>query len=143
MTDAHIDDMEEETGAKKTPVESKKAIDFYLNIARSLNEEDLKSPAVVKMLISDNEKYTKELSVLRNIEEKFHECDKSLSVALEKLKQKKSSEILSDFVYTIGGIIIAISSFDFSKPFEIQNWLFIVIGLILILGATISKWSKK
>jgi len=143
MSDAHADDMEEETGAENTPVESKKVIDFFPSIVRSLNEDDLKSPAVLKMLISENEKYNRELSRLQNIDIKFHECDKSLSVALEKVKQKTSSEIFSDFVYAVGGVILAISTFDFSKPFEIKNWLFILIGFVLILGAAISKWSKK
>ena len=85
----------------------------------------------------------KELEKLLKIREQFHECDKQLSVALEKVKIKKSSEIFSDFTYSIGGVLLAVSVIDFATGLKLNNWLFLAIGLVLILGAAISKWSKR
>ena len=143
MSDEQTDGTETEEGAKKFPVDPNKAIDFYPSIARTLSEDDLKSPAVVKMLISQNESNSKELSRLSEIRDKYYECDKKLSVALEKVKQKTSTEIFSDFTYSIGGVLLAISTLDFSNGVKLNNWIFLAIGLVLILGAALSKWSKK
>ena len=137
------DSSEEENGANKTLTENKKQVDFYPSVVHSLSEKDLKSPAVLKMLLSENKKHRNELDKLKDIEKKYHECDKDLAVVNEKLKKKTSSEILTDVVYTVGGLIIAISSLDFKAGISIHNGIFIIIGLVLIVGAPIAKWGKK
>ena len=134
--------MEEETGAKETPQENKKEIDFYPSMVQSLSEDDLKSPAVLKMVISQNKKYGQELKRLKEFETNFHKCDKDLAIANEKLKKKKSLEILTDVVYTIGGLLIALSTLDFQDGLSINHGIFIVIGIFLIAGSAIAKWSK-
>ena len=139
----HSEDMEEETGATEAPLRNKKDIDFFPLIVHSLSEEELKSPAVLKMVISENENKEKEIKHLKEIEEKFHECDKNLAINQEKLKLKTSLEIFTDLVYTIGGLILAISTTDFQSGFKIHNIIFIVIGLVLIIGTAIAKWSRK
>ena len=45
----HSEDMEEETGATEAPLRNKKDIDFFPLIVHSLSEEELKSPAVLKI----------------------------------------------------------------------------------------------
>ncbi|MBO4439250.1 MAG: hypothetical protein J5798_07860 [Spirochaetaceae bacterium] len=136
------DDMEEETGAREEPQENKKEIDFYPSIVQFLSEDDLKSPAVLKMVISQNKKYGQELERLKEFENNFYKCDKDLAVANEKLKKKKSLEIFTDIVYTIGGVLIALSTLDFTKDFSVNHGLFIVIGIVLIVGSAIAKWSR-
>lgn len=143
MEDERNDSDESEMGSKENEVVSKKPMDFFPKNALSLNEDDIKSPALVKMLISQNELNQKKIMELNDANEKYHSCDKSLAVAHEKLKQNTSREIFSDFVYVVGGIFVSISTVDFKQDFEIKNWIFILIGIVLILGSAISKWSKK
>lgn len=135
------DEMEDETGAEPTSIEYKK--NFYPDSLNKLTIKDLKSPAVLKMVISEKYKNEKEINQLKEFQSKYYKCDKELAVANERIKNKLSTEILSDFVYTVGGIVLAMSTFDFSKGLSINNWIFIVIGLVSILGSAISKWSKK
>ena len=137
------EDMEEETGANKASLENKKEIEFYPSMVNSLNEEELKSPALLKMIITKNKMFEKEIKRLEENEKNFYKCDKDLAIANEKLKQKTYLEIFTDVVYTIGGLIIAISTLDFKSAFAIHNGLFIIIGIILIFGAAIAKWGKK
>jgi len=131
-----------EKGAQEEPVVQNKQ-PFYPDSTRRITEDELKSPAAMKMLLAENERTYKELSKLKEIEDKYHKSDKDLAVAQEKIKQKTSQEILSDFNYSIGGALLALSSVDFKSGFKIENWIFIVIGLLFISGAIISKWRKK
>jgi hypothetical protein len=140
---SQADDMEDETGANEVPSENKKEINFYPLAVQALSDKDLKSPAVLKMVIFENKKYRQELKLLKEIEKNYYKSDKELAVATEKLKKKTSLEIFSDTVYTIAGLLIAISTLDFTKTFAIRNAFFIVIGFVLIIGTAIAKWSKK
>ncbi len=137
------DDSEEETGANEVTTENKKELNFYPRTVQSLSEKDLKSPAVLKMVLSENKELKREREKLKEIEKKFYESERNLAIVNEKLKKKTSSEIFTDVVYTVGGLIIAISTLDFNSRFTIHNGLFILIGLLLIVGAAIAQWGKK
>ena len=51
---SQADDMEDETGANEVPSENKKEINFYPLAVQALSDKDLKSPAVLKMVIIGN-----------------------------------------------------------------------------------------
>jgi hypothetical protein len=92
IEDSQIDADEE----KISPM---RKLGFIPSIARTLTEEDIKSPAFFKMVLSDNDKSEKEINELRQFKDKYYISDKKLAVAEEKLKRKTSIEIFADIIY--------------------------------------------
>jgi hypothetical protein len=132
-----------EIDSEEVKLQNTKKMEFIPSVARTLTEDDIKSPAFFKMLLSENEKNEKELSSLNNIKDKYYECKMNLAVAEEKIKMKTSVEILSDVIYSVGGILLAVSGFDLTKKIQVNNSIFIVIGMSLIIGTAVAKWWRN
>jgi hypothetical protein len=113
----------------------------YSKLKREITEEDLKHPAVQRILLSEIDKLEIENIELKKIRDKYYEVDKTKAVIEEKLQKVTSNEILFTFSLTIGSIIIGFAASDSNKLAD-YKWLFIVIGAILIIGGLISKFAR-
>lgn len=122
----------------------------YTNLKRGISEEDLNTPAVQKILLSELDKLESridEKDILLNqksidfleLKESYHLIDKEKAVLDEKFKTSTSQEVLYSFCIAAGSAIIG-----FSKVVWDQGYgaLFIVVGLFLITGGIISKAVK-
>ena len=124
----------------------------YSNIKREITEEDLKSPAVQRILLGEVDKLenrnlelenvlNNSISKYSNLQDNFHEIDKQKSILEEKLKTHKSQEILYSFCLTSGSILIGLAKLVWEKDADLGA-LFIGIGVLLIIGGIISKAVK-
>lgn len=122
----------------------------YSNIQRSISEEDLKSPALQRILLSEVDKlesktYNLETTLKESLSEynilrdKFHSVDKEKSILEEKLKTNKSQEVLYSFCLTSGSIIIGLAKTVWDKGL---GGIFLTLGLFLIIGGLITKIIK-
>lgn len=111
----------------------------YSNIRREITEDDLKSPAVQRILLSEVDKLQSQVSDLEIIQSKFHLADKKSAILEEKLKSTNSHEILYSVTITIGSVIIGLSPTIWDKKY---GWIAIAIGSFLIVGGIISKAIK-
>ncbi|MEY1638430.1 hypothetical protein [Tenuifilum osseticum] len=111
----------------------------FLNIKRDLNEEDLKSPAVQRLLLSENDKLEHQVHRLEIFEEKFHSLDKECAVLKEKVSQNTAFEIIFTTCIAIGSALCGISSLYWSQ----KGYILLLIGLGLTLGGILAKIVKK
>jgi len=138
-----MDEQQRDTEAGATPVKTEHYKNrLYSKILRELSEEDLKNPAISKMIIEENESLKIQIETAHRFETDYHEADKKLAIQLEKNKQKVSFEILHDFCIALGGIVATLTTLDLSKPVALNNWIFCAVGLALIAGASYAKWKK-
>jgi hypothetical protein len=145
------EDVQKDIGSKKLATSSVSIpISPYSNIQRSITEEDLKSPAVQRILLSEVDKLEskannletslKESNLLNiSIRESFHSVDKEKSILEEKLKTNKAQEVLYSFCLTSGSIIIGLSKIVWEQGL---GGIFLAIGLFLIIGGLITKIIK-
>lgn len=138
-------------GAKELNVVSNSIpISPYSNIKREISEDDLKSPAVQRILLSEVDKLENRNIELENVlktnikffndlKDNYHEVDKQKEILEEKLKTHKSQEILYSFCLTSGSIIIGLAKNVWDKGY---GQLFLGLGLFLIIGGIISKAVK-
>lgn len=121
----------------------------YSNIKQEISEEDLKSPAVQRILLGEIDKLENrnielESSLKSNtsnydiLKDKYHSRDKEADILSEKLKTHKSQEILYSFCLTSGSIIIGFAKTVWTE----YGVLFLCMGLFLILGGIITKAIK-
>jgi len=111
----------------------------YTNIKRELSEEELKSPAVQKLLLNEHDKLEQRISELEGYVERFHNSDKLRAILDEKLKTTNAFEILYSFCLTAGSALAGISGIFWDK----KGYLLLIIGFVFILGGIISKFVKK
>ena len=119
----------------------------YSNLRREITEEDLKSPAVQRILLGEVDKLegkalgledklkakTQEFSELQTL---YHQKDKEKSILDEKLKKSKSQEILYSFCLAAGSVVIGFAKTVWDKGF---GEIFLGLGMFLIIGGIITK----
>jgi len=121
----------------------------YSNIKREITEDDLKSPAVQRILLGEIDKlenrnidlefsFKNSVSNYDILKDKYHNRDKEAEILSEKLKTHKSQEILYSFCLTSGSIIIGLAKTVWAE----YGILFLGIGLFLIIGGIITKAIK-
>ena len=80
----------------------------YTNIKRELSEDELKSPAVQKLLLNEHDKLEGRLSELEGFVERYYNSDKLRAILEEKLKTTTAFEILYSFSLTAGSALMGI-----------------------------------
>jgi len=148
---ASNDDVQKDIGTTKLVAGSTGIpISPYSNIQRSISEEDLKSPAIQRILLSEVDKLESKafglesslkasVSEFNNLRDKFHLVDKDKSILDEKLKTNKAQEVLYSFCLTSGSIIIGLAKTVWEQGL---GGIFLALGLFLIIGGLITKIIK-
>jgi len=119
----------------------------YSNLKREISEEDLKSPAVQRILLGEVDKLENKSLLLEDqltvkstdystLQSKFYQIDKEKSILEEKLKKSKSQEILYSFCLAAGSVIIGFAKMVWDKGL---GEIFLVLGVFLIIGGIITK----
>lgn len=108
-------------------------------ITRELSDDDLKNPAVGKLLLNEIDRLEIENDELGDYKEQFHEADKKVAVLQEKSKTHLVAEITSVGCIAIGGILIG---HGMSEP---SNWIIGCGALVFIIGivAIVAKVVKR
>lgn len=113
----------------------------FRDIRRQIEEEDLGSPGVQKMLLDDLERAESECEILQGYIERYHEADKRSAVLEERLRTQTAVEIFFGVGVGLGGTILGLAPvFWDTQP---QGALALVVGLILVIGATIGRVMKR
>ena len=111
----------------------------FVNIKRDLNEDDLKNPAVQRLLLSDNDKLEHQVHKLELINEKFHILDKECAVLREQLNKNTAFEIIFTTCIAIGSALCGISGLYWTQ----KGYILLLIGLGLTFGGILAKIFKK
>ena len=124
------------------PLPHTKGRKAFSKLRRELSDEELKSPAVQRLLIDDIERLEKENGKLSHFQDIYHDADKQAAILKEKLKTHIAVEIIFGVCLTIGAALIGFSPslWDPSKP---HGWASIALGVVLIVGGIASKVVKR
>ena len=113
--------------------------DPYARVTRMLSEEEMNSPAVLKLLLSENDRQGREIDVLKEFEQKFYKRDKEAAVLEEKLNQSIRGDILYTVCETVGSALMAASGIFW----ENKGWIILVVGALLVVGGLVFKFVKR
>lgn len=113
--------------------------DPYAKVTRLLSDEEMGSTAVLKLLLSENDRQGREIDRLKEIEEKYYKRDKEAAVLEEKLMQSTRSEVLFTVCEACGSALAGVSGIYW----ENKGWIFLLVGLLLVIGGLIYKFVKK
>lgn len=114
-------------------------INPFSGIGRVLSEDDLDSPGIKKLILSEIDKLQNRVEELELVESKYHILDKRNAVLEGKIQKNGSFEILYSFCLTIGSALAGISGVFW----ETKGVILMVIGLVLIAGGIAAKIVRK
>ena len=110
-------------------------------IKRQLSEEDLKSPGVQKLLLDDLERAESECEIMQGYIERYHDADKRAAVLEERVRSGTAIEIMFGIGVGLGGTIMGIAPMFWSE--QPKGWIALMIGGLLIVGASIARVVKR
>ncbi|MBZ9870499.1 hypothetical protein LB542_06470 [Mesorhizobium sp. BR1-1-9] len=110
----------------------------FTAIRRELSEDDLKSPAVQKMLLDDTDRLDEELKEAKGFRERFHDADKQRAILQEKLKTHTGFEVMSSGCLAVGG-----AAFGYAPNiWAAQQTTSIILLLIAAIVTLAGLWAK-
>ncbi len=113
----------------------------FSKLRRELDEEELNTTAVQKLLIDEIERLERENVDLLDYRDKFYQSDKSKAVLEQKLKINISQEIIAGGCMTVGAASLGYApALWASQP---AGWIAIAFGGVLILGGIAAKAVKS
>ena len=113
----------------------------FRKITRELSDEDLKNPAVQRILLDEIEKLEYEKDFLNQYRDQFHEADKHVEVLKEKIRTVRAIEILSGVCFTFGaGAIGYAPALWQSQPL---GYIAFTFGVLLVLCGVIAQAQKR
>lgn len=116
---------------------NRKARKALSNVRRELSEEELKSPAVQRMLLDELERLETEVGDLRVFKDSFYSADKDAAVLRERLR----ASVARDSGLAIGAAILGLApSLWSSQPI---GGIVVALGVALVVFALLAKrfWS--
>jgi hypothetical protein len=113
----------------------------FRDIRRQLEDGDLASPGVQKLLLEDLERAESECEILQGYIDRYHEADKRAAVLEERLRTQTALEIMFGVGVGLGGAILGLAPLFWDK--QPQGALAMVVGFLLVIGATIGRVVKR
>jgi len=146
-SDTPVDEFQGEPPAdavssEENPVSTRGKMTSFVGIRRQLTEDELKSPAVQKLLLDMLEEAAADRDEYKAYVEAFHEADKRASVFSERLNADKSIEVFFGFGMGIGGILCGFAPV-FWTIHSSYGIMCLVVGASLILTACIGRLVKR
>jgi hypothetical protein len=130
----------DETHGESSTLKGNKRKSFS-KLRRELDEEELNSPAVQKLLIDEIERLENENTDLADYRDKYYTVDKSKGILEQKLKTNVSQEIISGVCMTVGAASLGYApALWVNQP---SGWIAIAFGLVLIVSGVVAKAVKS
>ena len=108
MTDPVKSDQEPITGAQPV-VEQPKSRRAFSCVRRELTEEEIAHPAVRRLILDEIDQLEQQVTELTGFRDRYYETDRCRAVLDEKLRQKKSGEVLQDAAFGVGVFFIGLA----------------------------------
>lgn len=134
-TEAPTDDAAASAPQKKGERQS------FRGLRRNLSEDELRTPAVQKMLLDEVERLDDEIKVYKQVQDLFHERDKELGILKNKLGAARSNLLIVSATEILGSIMIGFSLATFQ--FNISTILILVVGVALVIISVIARSLKQ
>lgn len=141
VADQNLSDTEPAT-AEPAPDYPSKGRRSFASVRRDLDNEELKSPGVQKMLLDDVERLEREVSELKGFRDQFYDEAKKCAVLSEKRKLYIGIEVVHAACLSIGSVAISYAIAFWSTE-KSGSGLALGGGVVLIAAALLAKWLQR
>jgi len=127
---------------EEKPVSTRGKMTSFTGIRRQLTDDELKSPAVQKLLLDMLEEASREREEYKTFVLSFHEADKRASVLTERLNADRSVEVFFGAGMGIGGVLSGFAPVFWSIRSS-YGAMCLVVGASLMAMACIGRLVKR
>lgn len=107
------------------------------NLKRELDEAELSSPVVQKMLVEEIERLDREVTELKDYRKRYYSMDKQNAVLSEQLKRAMGSKVISGATLAVGAAALGYApNLWNSQP---SGWFAIAFGVILLIFGILAE----
>lgn len=145
MPKENISDQEEAPGGESEEAEvvaevqgSPKIRKPYSRLAIELNEDDLESKGVRKLLVAEISRLEAENAELSNFRDEFHTKDKECARFVVRLRKNTMVEILYTLAIAVGSALLGLTQ---SADNSDTNTILTVFAISLFVFALLAKWK--
>ncbi len=140
MVDQAKDEESVDVAVPPIPPEQPKTRKSWSRAKRELTDEELASPAALKMLLDEVERLDVEKAELTAYRDRFHEADKSCAI----LREQKRGTLAADVVFTgamsLGGVLLGLSA---STTSPTAFWELLAVGVLMIATGIAAKVIRR
>ena len=98
---------------------------------RHLTDHDVTQPAVVRMLIDENERLKHQVASLEGFRDRYFAADKRSAILEERAKRTLAGEVISEVSSTLAGACLGYATAVW--PQQPTAMLFLVVGTVLVM----------
>jgi hypothetical protein len=113
----------------------------FRDIRRQLQETELANPGVQRLLLEDLERAEGQCEILQGYVTRYHEADKRAAILDEKLRTQTVIEIFFGVGLGVGCMILGLVPSIWDATYK--GPLFLITGIILVVGATLGRVIKR
>ena len=113
------------------------------NLAREMTDEELSNSGVVKLMLDELEQSVQECADLRAYVEKFHDADKRAAILEERVRPATAIEVAFGVGVGLGGAVLGLAPFFWDKNRPHEAVVVVIVGMILMVGATTVRVIKR
>jgi hypothetical protein len=113
----------------------------FRDLRRQLNDSDLTTPGVARLLLDEIEKQEAELEQLRGFVDRYHAANTRACVLDEKIKTVAAIEVFFGVGIGLGGAIIGVAPLFWST--QPRGAICFTVGTALIVGACVGRLLKR
>jgi hypothetical protein len=136
--DAELPEQPENLPAEAKKPRSRRALG---SARRELNDKELLSPAIPKMLLDEIDRLEEEKTELAGFRSRFYDADKKVAVLEQRQKISLAQEIVSLACLTVGGAALGYAPSVWSS--QPTGAIALGFGIVLVLGGIIAKALTK
>ena len=112
------------------------------NLSPALTEEDLRSPAALRLLYQEKRRLERDLIYAKKYEAIYHKTDKKASVLDEKLTSARASSVLYSTLLVGGGVLMT-RGVNVWNGGSTEGIVMLVLGGILLGVALFTQYFKE
>lgn len=121
---------------------SKKERHAFAKVRRELTDEDLASPAILRILLDDIDRLDAENTELKDFREGFYRVTTDLGIEKERGRKEIAAEVISATCFTLSGAVLGFVPLLW-KAGEVTGPVALGIGLILFGAAIVAKAVRR
>jgi len=129
------------SGAAPASVATTGKREAFKNIRRQLQEEELTSPGVQKLILEQLEIADERCELLEAYVDRFHAADKRAAVLQEQLRTQTALEVFFGVGVGMGCAIIGLAPLFWDTTSK--GPIVLAVGILLVLGSTIGRIVKR
>ncbi len=141
MSEREAEDQEPSRESEEPEHAPAKARRSFARLRRELNDDELASSAVQRLLLDDIDRLETETERLQEFRGRYHRADRQCAVLEERSKTSTACDILSGVCLVVGSAALTFAPNLWTQ--QPSGWICLTLGAALIVGGVAARVVRR